>query len=31
MTRIRFHWLGYFFLLSISDLVIDIERVVYLG
>ena len=31
MTRIRSHWLGYFLLLSISDLVMDIERVVYLG
>ena len=31
VTRIRSHWLGYFLLLSISDLVMDIERVVYLG
>ena len=30
MTRIRSHWLGYFLLLSISDLVMDIERLVYL-
>ena len=31
VIRIRSHWLGYFLLLSISDLVIDIERAVYLG
>ena len=31
VTRIRSHWLGYFLLLSISDLVVDIERTVYLG
>ena len=31
VTRIRSHWMGYFLLLSISDLVMDIERVVYLG
>ena len=31
VTRIRSHWLGYFLLLSISDLVMDIERAVYLG
>ena len=31
VTRIRSHWLGYFLLLSISDLVMDIEIVVYLG
>ena len=30
VTRIRSHWLGYFLLLSISDLVMDIERAVYL-
>ena len=31
VIRIRSHWLGYFLLLSISDLVMDIERAVYLG
>ena len=31
VTRIRSHWMGYFLLLSISDLVMDIERGVYLG
>ena len=31
VTRIRSHWTGYFLLLSISDLVMDIERAVYLG
>ena len=31
VTKIRSHWLGYFLLLSISDLVMDIERAVYLG
>ena len=31
VTRIRSHWMGYFLLLSISDLVMDIERAVYLG
>ena len=31
VTRIHSHWLGYFLLLSISDLVMDIERVIYLG
>ena len=31
VTRIRSHWLGYFLLLSISNLVMDIERAVYLG
>ena len=25
------HWMGYFLLLSVSDLVKDIERAVYLG
>ena len=29
VIRIRSHWLGIFLLLSISDLVVDIERVVY--
>ena len=29
--RISSHWLGYFLLLSISDLVMYIERAVYLG
>ena len=29
VIRIRSHWLGIFLLLSISDLVMDIERVVY--
>ena len=31
VTRIRSHWMGYFLLLSVSDLVKDIERTVYLG
>ena len=31
MTRIRSHWMGYFLLLSVLDLVKDIERAVYLG
>ena len=31
VIRIRSHWLGIFLLLSISDLVVDIEIVVYLG
>ena len=31
VTRIRSHWMGYLLLLSISDLVKDIERAVYLG
>ena len=31
VTRIRSHWMGYFLLLSVSDLVKDIERAVYLG
>ena len=31
MTRIRSHWTGYFLLLSVSGLVKDIERAVYLG
>ena len=31
VIRICSHWLGYFLLLSISDLVMDIERAVYLG
>ena len=31
VTRIRSHCLGYFLLLSISDLIMDIERAVYLG
>ena len=31
MPRIRSHWLGYFLLLSISNLVVDIERTIYLG
>ena len=30
MTRIRSHWMG-FFLLSVSDSVMDLERTVYLG
>ena len=30
VIRIRFHWLRYFLLLSISDLVVDIEKTVYL-
>ena len=31
VIRIISHWMGYFLLLSVSDLVKDIERVVYLG
>ena len=31
MTRIRSHWMRYFLLLSVSNLVKDIERAVYLG
>ena len=31
VTRIRSHWMGYFLLLSVSGLVKDIERAVYLG
>ena len=31
VTRIRSHLMGYFLLLSISDLVMDIEIAVYLG
>ena len=31
VTRIRSHWMGYFLLLSVSDLEKDIERAVYLG
>ena len=31
VTRIHSHWMGYFLLLSVSDLVKDIERAVYLG
>ena len=31
VIRIRSHWLGYFLLLSISDLVMDREKAVYLG
>ena len=31
VIRIHSHWMGYFLLLSVSDLVKDIERAVYLG
>ena len=31
MIRIHSHWMRYFLLLSVSDLVKDIEIVVYLG
>ena len=31
VIRIRSHWLGYFLLLSILDLVMDIKRAFYLG
>ena len=31
VTRILSHWMRYFLLLSVSDLVKDIERAVYLG
>ena len=31
VTWIHSHWMGYFLLLLISDLVKDIERAVYLG
>ena len=31
VIRICSHWMGYFLLLLISDLVMDIERTVYLG
>ena len=31
MTRICSHWMGYSLLLSISDLVMDIEGAVYSG
>ena len=31
VTRIGSHWMGYFLLLSVSDLVNDIGRAVYLG
>ena len=31
VTRIRSHWIGYCLLLSVSDLVKDIEITVYLG
>ena len=31
VDRIPSYWMGYFLLLSISDLVMDIERAVYLG
>ena len=30
MIRILFHWTGYFLLLSVSDLIKDIDRAVYL-
>ena len=30
VTRIHSHWIGYFLLLLVSDLVGDIERTVYL-
>ena len=31
VIRIHSHWMGYFLLLLVSDLVKDIERAVYLG
>ena len=31
VTRIRSHWMGYFLLLLISNLVMDIKRAIYLG
>ena len=31
VNRIPSYWMGYFLLLSISNLVTDIERAVYLG
>ena len=31
VTRIHSHWMRYFLLLSVLDLVKDIERIVYLG
>ena len=31
VIRIPSYWMGYFLLLSISDLITDIERAVYLG
>ena len=31
MIRIHSHWMGYFLLLSVSNLVKDTERAVYLG
>ena len=31
VIRVHSHWMRYFLLLSVSDLVKDIERAVYLG